>query len=51
MELEVLFVKLSTGIFVAGSVGCALLIPLVALKFFSVLLEEDPDQDGNGAAE
>jgi hypothetical protein len=42
-------IRLLTAAFVVGSVGCALLIPVVAFKFAAVLFEPDPAGDGTSA--
>jgi hypothetical protein len=39
--LEYLFFALLMVNFTIGAVGCAITIPIVAVKFFSVLFEED----------
>jgi hypothetical protein len=39
-------IHLLMAAFVLGSAGCVVLIPVVALRFVSVLFEVDPTSDG-----
>ncbi|MFB3917646.1 MAG: hypothetical protein ACE14M_13005 [Terriglobales bacterium] len=48
--LLLISVKTLVALFLAGVMICALLIPVVALKFFGVLLEKDPDKIAEKAA-
>ena len=38
-------IRLLMAAFIAGCLGCALLIPVVAFKFVAVLFENDPAPD------
>lgn len=44
MDAHHVLAMVLTVIFVIGVAGCALAIPISALKFFAVLLEKDQDE-------
>lgn len=48
MSLTELGAHILVGLFAIGVAGCLITIPLCAYKFFSVLLEKDPDES-NGS--
>jgi len=48
MSLTEMSAHILMGLFAIGVAGCLITIPLCAYKFFSVLLEKDPDES-NGA--
>ncbi len=45
MDAHYVLAQLVTIVFVIGVAGCAIVIPLAAWKFFSVLLEKDADKE------
>ena len=45
MDLHYILAHAVTIIFAIGVAGCAVVIPLAAWKFFSVLLEKDTDEE------
>jgi len=42
-----ILLQILQGMFYIGVAGCALTIPVVAIKFFSVLFEKEPDERPN----
>ena len=46
MDLLHILVKVLTVLFLIGVAGCLVTIPIVAWKFFSVLLEKDETENG-----
>ena len=46
MDLHHILVKVLTVLFLIGVAGCLVTIPIVAWKFFSVLLEKDDAENG-----
>ena len=46
MDFLHILVKILTVLFAIGVAGCMVTIPIVAWKFFSVLLEKDEPENG-----
>ena len=46
MDFLHILVKVLTVLFAIGVAGCLVTIPIVAWKFFSVLLEKDEPENG-----
>ena len=44
--LKVLIYALS-GMFVVGAIGCLIVIPITALRLFTILFEHDPPDEKN----
>jgi hypothetical protein len=50
MDFLHILVKVLTVLFAIGVAGCAVTIPIVAWKFFSVLFEKDASENGAEAS-
>ncbi len=48
MDFHYILAHVLTVVFALGLAGCALVIPMAAWKFFSVLLEEDTPEQKQG---